>query len=197
MRLLGTISSSIIKSAPSFEHIQTLTLSGTSVSFTSIPSTYKHLQIFGAVADLRTGAPYSSTNITFNGDTTNSYWSAYLQTDNRSAGPFPGSWGANTFGNAYYAQAPGAATGSGGWISNGNIVGTLFLQISDYSNSNKKTTFHSRSGFTDNSGSFSIRSVQAGDIGFYNKNDIVSTITLTAGTGSWRNGSVSLYGVKG
>jgi len=183
--------------APSFEHIQTVSLSGTNVSFTSIPSTYKHLQIYGSVADGRTGAPYSSVNITVNSDTTSSYWSGYIQTDVRTASPFYGSWGANTFGSALYVQCPGASTSSGGWISNANIVGTLFLDIMDYADTAKRTTFRSASGFADNSGGHSIRSIHTLDLGFWNKTDAVNTITLTAGTGSWRAGSVSLYGVKG
>jgi hypothetical protein len=193
----SSASNSVTPSSGSLELIQTIPLSGTSVSFTSIPNTYKHLQVWGSVADGRTGAPYSSTNITFNNDTSTSYWSGYIQTDVRSAAPFAGSWGTNTFGSAFYAQSPGASTSQGGWVSNSNIVGTLFLDIMDYSDTSKRTTFSSRSGFTDNSGGHSIRSINTLDIGFWNNTAAVNTITFQAGTGSWRSGSISLYGVKG
>ena len=73
MPVLGIVASSILKSSGSFESIATVTGNGvlTSLSFTSIPSTYKSLQIRYSVA-----APTSAGQLQmrFNSDTATNYW---------------------------------------------------------------------------------------------------------------------------
>ena len=117
-----------------FESIQTVIVGagGTStVTFSSIPSTYTHLQVRSLVKF----AASSFGNIRFNGDTTAAnYRSHVLQ------------------GNGTTASA-GTATTAAYYPYEGNVQwGGYILDILDYSNTNKYTTTRELGGY-DNNGS--------------------------------------------
>jgi hypothetical protein len=86
--LIGILASSGAVAGGSYESIATANGTGSSntISFTSIPSTYKHLQIRGILRSTRSD-PYTYGSIRFNGDgsgTTN-YTSHHLIGDGSSA----------------------------------------------------------------------------------------------------------------
>ena len=102
MPILGTIASQITGrlSTNSYESIQTVTVGSggsSTISFTSIPQTYKHLQIRGiGRSDAASGLSWSY--LKFNGDGGTNYVSHYLQgngSGTASTGALLGS-GANT-----------------------------------------------------------------------------------------------------
>lgn len=153
-----------------------------SVTFSSIPSTYTHLQ-------LRYFARTSRADITdwveinFNSDTGNNYASHYLR------------------GNGSFASVSGLAAvnyGEGGTTvaqtGGANMFGTGVIDILDYTNTNKNTTIRSLSG-EDRNG--------LGFVYFFSSlwmnTNAVNTILLTPGLGTnfSEYTSFALYGIKG
>ena len=170
----------------SFESIATVTLgsSSSTISFSSIPSTYKSLQIRGISRDTYTGAGVDvEYYIRPNGDATNAYAIHYL------------------YGNGSTAAAAGAANSTGGgivWGSAGgvnaaNIFGASIVDIVDYASTSKNKTIRALGG-TDANGSGQIALSSA----LWINTSAISSITLAAGTTAFAAGSTfALYGIKG
>jgi len=161
-----------------FESIATYAVtSGTTstITFSSIPSTFQHLQIRGYVITTSSGA---SPRIRFNSDS-----------------------GSNYSQHQIYGDGGGAAsTGSGSQtfasiaITNGATTSPTVdvVDILDYSNSNKNTTVRSLGGYDANgSGYVTFRSD-----GWFNT-AVVTTIELTLTAGSFdTNTRFALYGIR-
>ena len=177
MPILGTVASQVPAnlSASSFESIATVTVGSggsTSITFSSIPSTYKHLQ-------LRAFAPTGNyMEIRFNGDTTGSNYRAhYLGGDGSST--YVGS-------NANNNYFPGA----GGWSQ--PYVG--ILDILDYQNTNKYKTNRILEGYDPNGagGEINVRS------GLWMSTSAITSIVLSrSGASVGQYSSFALYGIKG
>jgi hypothetical protein len=159
-----------------FESIATVTVGSggvSSITFSSIPSTYKHLQIRALTV---TSTPSNGSAIQFNSDTTSSnykYHSVYGTGSSASAG------------NGSPAYAPffngGAATTS---------PGSMVLDILDYSNTNKYTTIRSLDGYDANgSGYVGLTS------GLWMNTAAISSIKFDAAYLQYS--SFALYGIKG
>lgn len=126
------------KFSPSFESIATVTVGAggaSSISFTSIPQTYKHLQIRAIYeASATTGG---TPRFTLNNDTTNQYRYHYLVGDGATAS----------------AGDSGGAVGSGGLgsgIQSTAQFAALILDILDYASTNKAKTIRNLAGFDAN-----------------------------------------------
>jgi len=187
--ILGIYASSIVPSLQnSYESIATSTVGsgGTaSVTFSSIPQTYSHLQIRGFG---RTGAAYESDafNIQFNGDTGNNYGCHYLQGDSVNASASS----ALTQSNLYVsARMPGSTVTSG-------IFGSAIIDILDYTNTNKNKTIRSLSGFDMNNTSAVVRVALMS--GLWSSTSAITSITILANSGNLQQySSFALYGMKG
>jgi hypothetical protein len=140
------------------------------ITFSSIPSTYKHLQIRGMI-----GSTSSFGTLRFNGDTTTTnYRSHYLGGD--GASPFAGTF-AN---NAYYPVT--AVTGAYSGI----------LDVLDYQNTSKYKTVRTLEG-TDNNGSGSVYLTS----NLWMSTAAISSIVLTCNSGNFPQYSqFDLYGIK-
>ena len=199
MPILGIIASQIMGhlSNPSFYSIATATVDSSgasSITFTGIPSTYKHLQIRWSGMDSRSGAPYSSLRIQVgNGstDTGANYSWHYMSGDPR---PYisTGGNGSNTF--AYVSDISGNAfSGTANYTSSG------IIDIYDYASNVKNKTFKSIGGA--NRGSGGAQTSIRGNVGiftgaWYNTNPITN-ITLTCDDPNLTpNSKFALYGVK-
>jgi hypothetical protein len=165
----------------SYESIQTVTVGSggsSSISFTSIPNTYKHLQIRG----IGRGSGSNNTVITVNGASSvyNSHW---LQGNGSSA-----SAGADTTTNGIWAFA---ATGAGNSLA--STFGASIIDILDYADTNKFKTFRILNGVDFNgSGEIDFQS------GLYRQTTAISSITLTPSSGTVSQYSqFALYGIKG
>ena len=175
--ILGIMASQISGhlSTLSYESIATVTVGSggsSSISFSSIPSTYKHLQ-------LRAYAPTGQYfNIRFNGDTTTSnYREHYLGGTGSSV--YVGSNASNLF-------FPGA----GGWSQ--PYVG--ILDILDYQNTDKYKTQRVLEGYDPNGtgGEINLRS------GLWMSTSAISSIVLSrSGASVGQYSSFALYGIKG
>jgi hypothetical protein len=165
---------------PSFESIATVTGTGSSATLTlsSIPSTYKHLQLrfVGALSTSSTG------RISFNSDTTyTNYRTHYLEN-------YSSAVGAGTYQSATY---PGVALGvNTGFVSPFSMV----IDLLDYANTSKNKTLRSINGVDVNGpgGAITLTS------GLWLSTSAINSITLTATSGFWSTASIiALYGIKG
>jgi len=185
-RILGTIASSF-EVTGSFESIATTTVGsgGTlSVDFTSIPSTYTHLQI-RAIARSSTAGDQDSVAIRFNSDTGSNYAAHYMY--------------GNGDGNAYASNSINTSSGLAMYIAgdtaSANIFGAGVIDILDYANTNKFKTIRSLTG-DDRNG--------AGDSWFasshWRSTSAITSISLFSGNGGERKmmqySSFALYGIK-
>lgn len=178
---LGVIASQISGHlwAPSgaYDSIATTTVGtggASSITFSSIPSTYTHLQIRGiAQATLATGF------IRFNSDSASNYATHYLYGDGASAAS-----GAATNQTISYAFLATASA---------NIFGGAVIDILDYTNTNKYKTMRSLSG-GDQNGTGYIELIS----GLWQSTSAITSITLIPASGNFAQySSFALYGIKG
>jgi hypothetical protein len=181
MPILGIIASqNYPRITSSYESIATVLVGSggqATVEFTSIPSTYKHLQIRGI--QRKTGDA-TSNNIIFNNDTGSNYSLHFLQGN-----------GASTFA---YAEA----NTNQGWIyttssaSPSNIFGAFVIDILDYQNTSKYKTARILNGFDVNgSGQILLHSFA------WRNTSAISSIKITPGAGNHAQySSFALYGIK-
>ena len=175
-------------STNSYESIATVTVGAggsSSISFTSIPSTYKHLQIRGIARTTQTtnaGNDGTYLSLQFNSDTGANYVTHQLLGDGASASA-NGFTGLN---GIYYQRFSNANAGS-------NIFGGSVLDILDYANTNKTKVTRNLAGFDNNGGGRIYLSS-----GLWNNTAAITSITLTPEpTASFSQySSFALYGVK-
>ena len=160
----------------------------TSVTFSSIPSTYTHLQIRGILKNSENASASGYSQITFNGDTASNYSRHNLYGN-----------GATTFSDA-------AATTTfmlGGYgvprsnASAANMFSGFILDILDYVNTNKYKTTRSLNGADTNNANGAIYvGLSSGN---WRSTSAVTSITITASNGfnHTQYSSFALYGIKG
>ena len=161
--------------AGDYESIQTYNPSGTtSVTFSSIPSTYTHLQL-RMVANKVT--PTDFCNIRFNGDTATNYNTHFLTGNGSSAtSQFNG-----TLSGIYSVVA----------VTNSNIFGAAITDVLDYANVNKFKTTRELNGF-DTNGAGEMRLIS----GLWRNTAAINSITVYSATNFNTGTSIALYGVK-
>ena len=174
--------------APSgaYDSIATVTLgsSQSSVTFSSIPSTYTHLQIRAiARTDRASIASGDWYKVTLNSDSGSNYAFHQLRGDGASATAAASS----SIGFMEVERAAGAA-------STANAFGTIIFDLLDYANTSKYKTQRTLGGY-DNNG--------AGVVGLYSgvwmNTSAVNTITFVPGGGTnfVQYTQFALYGIKG
>ena len=170
----------------SYESIATVTVGAggsTSIDFSSIPSTFKHLQIRGIGKVNGTGSDFPDFFIRYNGDSTyTNYYSHQLGGDGSSA---------------YASNSGGSSTATGGIT--GDISGAQMtakvIDILDYTNTSKNTTTRALSGW-DNNGSGQVRFASS----VWLNTAAVTSISLvvrSSPTTMSQYTSFALYGIKG
>lgn len=172
---------------PSFESISTVTVGAggaANVEFTSIPSTYTHLQIRGIGRTALGGSVLDNVVFQFNGDTATNYGVHYLSGDGASVV----SGSSTPRDNAIFLRSTGSSATSGNF-------GVAVCDILDYANTNKFKTIRSLSGYDNNgSGEFFFLS------GLWRSTSAITSIKI------FENGNLAnlsqyttfaLYGVKG
>jgi len=156
-----------------------LTSSSGAIAFTFIPATYKHLQI-------RYTAKNSSTttqmNITMNGITSG----VYIRHSLLGNGSAVSSTASST------SQTAIQLVDSMARSTTASAVAAGVIDILDYSSTSKNTTIRALYGMSDTLTRVYLSS------GLYNQTTAVSSLTLTASSGSFTSLSrFSLYGIKG
>lgn len=171
--------------AGAYESIATTTVGAggaSSIIFSSIPSTYTHLQIRGIGRDTQASGAHS-LRLQFNGDTGSNYTYHALTGDGSSA-----SAGALT---AQATQYPGYLIGTSG---GSNVFAATIIDILDYTNTNKNKVTRTLSGI-DNNGSGNIGLFS----GMWSNTAAITSISLLplASTTFTQYSSFALYGIRG
>jgi hypothetical protein len=171
----------------SFESIATLTpTSGGSVTFSSIPSTYTHLQIRYIAQTDRATYPISVHTTRLNGDSGSNYTIHYLTGDGASAGSSQSTTSAQVY-TGYVAS--NAAT---------NVFGVGVIDILDYTNTNKYKTVLTLNGY-DTNGNANGQGNAGVWSGTWMNSSAITSITMSFIFGSnYQSGTkFALYGIKG
>jgi hypothetical protein len=169
--------------AGDYESIQSFRISNsttTSFDFTSIPATYKHLQIrlFGQ------GLTADDAIMKINNDSSSSY-SWHELRGNRSAAGTSGT--ANITGFSYIGRIPAASSGA-------SYFGSLICNIPDYASTVRSKMFYSEIAGVDYSGG----GVIGTHSGYYPSTSAITRLTITLQSGYWSPYSeCGLYGLKG
>ena len=186
MPILGIIASAITGNlvTTSYESIATVTVgSGGSatVTFSSIPATYTHLQIRGIARDSR-ASTNSDFSLRFNGDSATNYSFHTLE----GTGSAVSSSAATNATDISIANISGNSAGS-------DTFGASIADILDYANTNKYKTVRSLGGH-DNNGSGNIKM----ESGNWRSTSAVTSITLIPNTANFvEYTQFALYGIKG
>lgn len=184
MLILGTIASSVQKAADAFESIATVITSGSqsSLTFSSIPQTYKFLQL-RIYARSNRASNDTSVILRFNGVTSASYANHRL------------------YGNGSTANADGTANDTRVFYVQVNAAGAStssysphIIDIADYTSTSKNKTAKSFGGKDNNNTDGYIYSQS----GVWLDTAAITSITLTDVVSTFVDGSIiALYGIKG
>jgi len=182
--MLGILASSGLKVTNSYESIATVTTTGSSITFSSIPSTYKHLQVRFIGRCGVSGETSQGLFMRINGDSGSNY-------SRHSVGGNGSITYAGGAANSTYAY-PGYITGPNATASN---FGIGIIDFLDYANTNKYKTVRSLSGYDNNGG---------GDLALQSacwlSTSAITSLTFLVelGGGSFVTGTnFALYGIRG
>lgn len=184
--IAGSLSEGTVPSTNSYESIATVTVGAggqSSITFSSIPSTYKHLQIRG-LGRVTGSTTDSNLSLTFNSDTSSNYSHHYIF--GNGGGAAAGGGSSSSFEIAM--RVPGANSTSG-------VFGVGVIDILDYADTNKYKTARSLNGHDQND-------VATGYVfftsGSWRNTAAVTSIVLTPQSGNIAQySSFALYGIKG
>lgn len=185
--LAGIIASSGGAVATSYESIATVTVGSggsSSITFSSIPSTYQHLQIRGITRCSEASQNQIGLYGTFNSDTASNYSFHGIDGSGSAVTAFNFSGTAMRFG-----QSLGNNHTSG-------IFGAFVVDILDYANTNKYKTIRSLAGDDTNNTGAEVGAMQFLS-GSWRSTSAVTSINMTASTGFVQYSSFALYGIKG
>jgi hypothetical protein len=184
--LIGIIASSGGVAGGDYESIATVTVGSggsASVTFSSIPATYTHLQIRALSRSDRASSAGDGMLVQLNSDTGTNYSYHYIQGDGSSA-----TSGADTSVTSMIIPRSGSASQTSG------IFGVTVLDLLDYANTNKYKTLRTLGG-NDANGS----GIVALFSGLWRSTSAVTSITIDQQNGPnfVEYSSFALYGIKG
>ena len=160
--------------------------SASSITFSNIPNTYKHLQIRGIARTARTTFSNDGLVLQFNSDTNSNYSRHQLTGD--GANFDLGSAATSTF---MFTQV----AGNGGIA---DMFGAFVIDVLDYANSNKYKTARFFSGEDNNSGANQQTGFISLSSGSWRNTNAITSITLSGLSGNLlQYTQCSLYAVKG
>jgi hypothetical protein len=186
--ILGIIASqNYSRITGSYDSISTVTVGAggsSSITFSSIPSTYTHLQVRGIGRTARSGVHIDGLYLQFNGDTGTSYSSHTM-------------YGSGT-GVASYSiintDSPQSGAGLAGSTAGTNVFGVSILDILDYTNANKYKTVRNLSGLETNG----LGEADFGSALWRSSAAITSIRFFTeSGTAFQQYSQFALYGIRG
>ena len=184
--ILGIFASQGRVSSTSYESIQTVNVTSNTatISFTSIPSTFKHLQIRAIAKATRTSSGQTTFRYQFNSDTATNYSYHRLFGDGASV---VSDGGPNqNYGYLYF----GANTND-----TANSFGASVWDILDYTNTNKAKTIRYIGGVSNNNTTGGVSMGSSAWFGTSAVNRI--DISTDGGWNFLQYSSFALYGIKG
>lgn len=185
--ILGTIASSYLQATTSYESIATVLVGSggqAGVEFTSIPSTYKHLQIRGIARQNFPSSQQRGCRMRFNGDTGNNYGAGQSYYN----GSVPSDEFYGTTDVMYLGEWPGPARTSG-------VFFNFVIDIHNYADTSmfkNAMSYGFYQSFTQ--GGFA----QSGG-GIWRNTSAITSIKLFEGENAnlSQHTRISLYGIKG
>jgi len=157
-----------------------------SITFSNIPQTYKHLQIRVMSKDSGTGTGFPNIVASLNGDTTHAnYYSHYLNGNGTSA------YSGGVQASGYYCLVGNAVTSNSGRTS---MFSSMIFDVLDYAQTSKHKTLRSLFGHDTNG---------SGEIGldsslWLNTSAITSiSFSIVGGTNFVQHSHFALYGIRG
>jgi hypothetical protein len=175
----------------SYESIATFTPSSPGgITFSSIPGTYKHLQLRAKYTDIYSGsgALYYGYSIQLNGDTSASNY-AYHNIQGANGSVTADGVAAGSYGSWFNIQSSGGYNG-------GTIGGVSILDIIDYASTTKNKTGRIVAG-VDYNGSPIVGSISLTSALWLSTAAITSIRISSTGNGFTTGCSFALYGIKG
>ena len=190
MPILGIFASANFTDPAGFQSIATTTVGsgGTgTITFSSIPSTYKHLQLRYISRTNRGTFSSDSIAIRFNSDSGSNY--SYHLLYGQGSSIFAAGLTARTLMEATSATTTATANPFAGGV----------IDVLDYGSTNKNKTIRVLGGFDNNSGASNQEGYITFASGAWYNTSAVNTITLTPlnGTLFSEYSSFALYGIKG
>ena len=169
----------------SFESIATLTASSSTISFTSIPQTYKSLQIRGIARSTAASNFADFLKINFNTDTGANYTAHWLYDATPSNVGAVGQTSLTSF-----TTQTGAVTNN----STSNLYGASIIDIIDYASTSKNKTVKVFAGADQNNTDQDALELTSG---LWVSTAAITSIQIQTGRAANFNGSFALYGIKG
>jgi len=191
--ILGILDSgAAAAAASSYESIATVTVGsgGTaSITFSSIPATYTHLQIRGIARNSNASAGGLSINMQFNSDTGSNYSYHYLGT---YQGEGTAAWAGGTANESFIVPFLMPTNSLGASIFSAGVIDIL-----DYANTNKYKTIRGLGGY-DMNGATSGYNYLNLNSGNWRSTSAITSIKLYGSTANFMQYSqFALYGIKG
>jgi hypothetical protein len=174
-----------------FESISTGvgTGSNTTITFSSIPSTYKYLQIRGFYVCNNSSDDRMNMLVKFNGDTTSTNQAHFLRGRDVGVDSFNDARASGNFvvWNSGYSS-----------IATSYLIGGVsIIDIHDYASTTKYKTVRSRGGIDDSNVSAGSAAMVLGSA-LWENTSAINSITLTSQAGTFTtNTKFALYGIKG
>lgn len=169
-----------------YESIATTTVGAggsASVTFSSIPSTYTHLQIRCTIQENASGSAYDNLIARFNGDSASNYSRHWVVGDGSAASAF--GLASRTFAVCGF----GVRNAVGASVFSSNVIDIL-----DYADTNKNKTVRALAG-TDWNGGGTVGLLSAG---WFSTSAITSIVlSLDSSLNFTQYSSFALYGIKG
>lgn len=163
----------------------TLTTSTSTITFSSIPSTYTHLQLRIMCKNTSTPNTGDYASLRFNSDSGMNYTYHRLKGDGATASAYAAATG--TFDGVTLERI---ATSKSGFAT--ELHGVIICDILDYTNTNKYTTTRTLGGY-DNNGSGEVLLMSA----LWTNTAAITSITLTTPSANFTQySSFALYGVQ-
>lgn len=162
--------------------------SSNTITFSSIPQTYQHLQLRMLVKNTNTSTTgFSSSRISFNGSSASNYWQHYLLGNGTSASA-GGNGGLDTAISIIASEVSDTAT------VGANTYGAVIIDIHDYTSTSKNKTVRIFDGADYNGGGRI-----ALESGLWSATPAaITSITITSGSNNWKSGTTfALYGFIG
>lgn len=182
----GVIASSFPRASTAFESIATATLTSaaSSISISSIPSTYQHLQLRCRVQSTANTGNIREVNLTINSDTGTNYARHSLIGDGGTAFANSGA----TRANINHQWCPDQSLGSGFW-------GVACFDFHDYANTSKFKTVRLLAGGEQNNSAYGRIILGSG---LWQSTSAITSISLAPDSGNFSAGTtIALYGIKG
>lgn len=188
MPILGIVASGANVASGAFESIASATGTGSSgtITFSSIPNTYQHLQIRCLLRNDEAANAYRDLRIRLNGDTGTNYNAHLLYGDGTSA------TATERATPSTYTYITAMLDGYPRDSVTANVMGVIIIDIHDYASTTKQTTTRHFGGVDANgAGRIFVSS------GLWNSTSAVTSVDIISEAGNWKTStSFALYGIK-